>query len=92
MDWQAFGAAMKEAGQQRRADNRANSADILIQHAVRFESRNGGAHLIVKGVGKIADFWPGTGKYQVRGTGRYRRGVFNLLRDLGVSIQQDARG
>ena len=84
--------AMRDAGRQRRADNRCSSPEILRRHAVAFEPKNHGAHLIVKHAGKIADLWPGTGKYQVRGTGLYRRGVFNLLRDLGVAIQQEARG
>jgi len=76
--------AMREAGKERRHANRAKTPELLKQYGVAFDSRNDGAHLIVTHGGKIADLWPGTGKYQVRGTDRYRRGVFNLLRDLGV--------
>lgn len=84
MDWQGFSEAMKAASVERRASNRDNSATILTERDVSFESKNDGAHLIVRHNGKTADFWPGTGKYSIRGTGQYRRGVFNLLRDLGV--------
>ncbi len=76
--------AMREYGRERRANNRQTTPDVLAQHGIAFEAKNDGAHLIVRHAGKIADLWPGTGKYQVRGTGRYRRGVFNLLRDIGA--------
>lgn len=76
--------AMREAGKQRRASNRETTPDLLRRHGIQFDEKNGGAHLIVRHAGKVADLWPGTGKYQVRGSGKYRRGVFNLLRDLDV--------
>lgn len=78
--------AMKEASVARRASNRETSAEVLRRHDVAFVSRNDGAHLIVSHAGKTADFWPGTGKYRVRGTDDYRRGVFNLLRALGCAV------
>lgn len=80
-----FNAARAE-GKMRRASNRESTPALLRQNGVDFETKNGGAHLIVRHAGKVADIWPGTGKYQVRGTGRYRRGVFNLLRELGVEV------
>lgn len=70
--------------QARRSDNREKSAAILAEKGVQFESKNMGAHLIVRHSGKVADFWPGTGKYIPRGGGRPGRGVFNLLKLLGV--------
>lgn len=76
--------AHKEESQKRREFNRNSSAQILRDKGIAFDEKNLGAHLIVKHDGKVADFWPGTGKYQVRGTGKYKRGVFNLLKDLGV--------
>lgn len=80
-----MGSWFKEESQAKRAGNRENSAKILESRNVPFLSMNSGAHLIVSYNGKTADFWPGTGKYQVRGTGKYKRGVFNLLKDLGVT-------
>lgn len=83
-----FNAARAD-GQVRRARNRAASAGVLREHGIPFEVKNDGAHLIVRYRGKVADLWPGTGKYRVRMPGgkgeRYRRGVFNLLKDIGVA-------
>lgn len=81
--------AMREHGQQRRAANREDSPALLRQHGVTFDSRNNGAHLIVKHAGKTVDFWPGTGKWIDRfapsGRAPNGRGVFKLLKHLGVS-------
>ena len=60
--WRDVKPAMQEASQQRRASNRDNSAAMLRANGVQFESKNGGAHLVVRdGIGRIFDFWPGTG-------------------------------
>lgn len=80
-------AAAREAGRERRASNRETTPEVLRQHGVRFVVKNDGAHLIVTHGDKVADLWPGTGKYNVRGSTRYKRGVFNLLRDLGVNLE-----
>lgn len=81
-----FNAARAD-GQLRRARNRATSAGVLRERGIPFEVKNEGAHLIVRYRDSVADLWPGTGKYRVRKPGgkgeRYRRGVFNLLRDIG---------
>jgi hypothetical protein len=69
---------------ERRAKNRQSSAEMLAERGIQFETKNMGAHLIVSHDGKVADFWPGTGKYIPRGGGRPGRGVFNLLKLLGV--------
>ena len=87
MDWQAFGSAMKEASQERRAGNRENSAAILRERGIAFEEKNDGAHLIVRHGGKVADFWPGTGKWRIRGVEAYKRGVFPLIAALNKEPQ-----
>lgn len=74
----------KAESSERRASNRESSAQVLADHGVTFETKNMGAHLIVSHGGKIADFWPGTGKYIPRGFGRPGRGVFSLLKLLGI--------
>ncbi|SUD77836.1 hypothetical protein [Pseudomonas putida] len=71
---------------ERRAKNRQSSAEVLAQHGVQFEPKNLDAHLIVSHAGKVVDFWPGTGKYIPRDGGRPGRGVFNLLKLLGVKL------
>jgi hypothetical protein len=69
----------------RKVDNKNRSTEILKGNGVLFSTHNNGLHLIVKsGVYKV-DFWPSTGKFKVRGQNKYRRGVFNLLKVIGVS-------
>ena len=74
----------KAESEERRAKNRQGSAELLAERGIQFEAKNMGAHLIVSHEGKVADFWPGTGKYIPRGGGRPGRGVFNLLKLLVV--------
>lgn len=63
---------------EKRRSNTENSTELLRQQGVPFESRNGGAHLIVDGV---ADFWPSTGLYIPRDrTYGKDRGVMRLLK------------
>lgn len=70
---------LKKYKQEKRADNRASSQNILAKSGFLFESKNMGAHLIVKQSNVVIDFWPGTGLWQVRGRGRSKRGVQNLI-------------
>lgn len=69
----------------KRASNRDYSADLLKKNGIEFETKNGGVHLIVTHNGKIADFWPGTGKFNIRGGFGYQRGVRNLIKSLNES-------
>ena len=81
--WRDVKPAMQEASQQRRSSNRANSAELLRANGVPFESKNGGAHLIVRdGSGRIFDLWPGTGLWQLRGAPQRWRGVQSLLGNI----------
>lgn len=77
--------ALREHSQEKRAGNRESSAEILKRAGVDFTVHNRGAHLIVRHGGIRVDFWPGTGKWSSRG-GRNDRGVFKLLKFLGVSL------
>ena len=79
-----FWRDVSDARQEKRADNREKSVTILKEKGIRFESRNNGAHLIIKYYNTIVDFWPGTGKYIFRTEAKRGRGVFNLLRHLEV--------
>lgn len=80
-------SALRETGRDKRASNRQTSPEVLRSHGVSFTAHNNGAHLIVTHADKVADFWPVTGTYNVRGTKAYRRGVFRLLRDLGIDTE-----
>ena len=66
----------------KRGNNREFSANLLKNNNIDFESKNNGSHLIVNHNGKIADFWPGTGKFNIRGEDGYFRGVRNLIKKL----------
>ncbi len=74
---------IKEEGKKKRASNLASSTQILIDNGINFESKNHGVHLVVKHNDKIADFWPSTGKFTIRGEVGYHRGIKNLLNKLG---------
>lgn len=81
--WRDLAPHMKAVSQAKRASHRDKAPEILKGVGIDFESRNDGAHLIVKGEGTTIDFWPGTGLWKVRHTTIQRRGVFPLLRYLG---------
>ncbi len=53
---------------------------LADQGGVAFQSKNGGVHLIVKGRDETIDFWPSTGKFICRKSGKSGRGVKNLLK------------
>jgi len=61
----------RQASVVKRAGNRDNSAAILSHAGIKFDSRNGGAHLVVYHNGFTFDFWPGTGKWCQRGAADY---------------------
>ena len=73
-----------EESKERRASHRETSAKHLADRGVAFLSKNGGAHLVVSHDDEVVDFWPGTGKFIPRNGGKPGRGVFNLLKRLGV--------
>lgn len=79
----------------KRRNNRASSRELLVLHGVQFTSKNDGAHLIVveKQTGMVIDFWPATGKWVWRDAIDYGdrtegRGVFNLLKHMGVKLKR----
>ena len=74
--------AMKEASQEKRANNRASSAQLLTDAGIDFVSKNAGAHLIVE---DRIDFWPGTGLWIVRGETKKHRGIRKLITRIGDS-------
>ena len=72
--------AMKDGWKEKRASNTEKSTAILIQKDVIFESKNNGAHLIVKSINGFIDFYPSTGLFIDRQTKKKSRGVFRLLK------------
>ena len=73
--WNELKAARKE----KRAANRANSLNLLLETGLDVEIHNGGAHLIIRAHHNTYDFWPGTGLFRKRGENISRRGVKKLL-------------
>lgn len=76
--------AFKEAGKVKKQRNLEYSTSELIRLGVRFTSKNSGIHLIVYSKESTFDFYPSTGKFARRG-GKWKRGLKNLLRDIGVA-------
>lgn len=70
----------KEDGKRRKKNNAKSSANMLSMNGIGFESKNDGLHLIVKHNGRVADLWPSTGKFNIRGDKRYFRGVRLLIK------------
>lgn len=70
---------LKKESQDKRADNREQSAQYLTKRDIPFTSKNRGAHLIVEGSDCYIDFWPGTGKWITR-KGKKGFGVRNLVK------------
>lgn len=86
----AMFAARRIAQQEKRAENRAWSTQLIAETGVFFTSHNLGAHLIVA---ERWDFWPGTGRFMERKgrpghPKRQGRGVQRLLK----IIKEDANG
>lgn len=77
----------REESQLRRLGNRNKSAGLLNEYGIRFIEKNGGAHLIIRHQRYTVDFWPGTGRYIFRPDGTAKFGVFNLLKDLGITLE-----
>jgi hypothetical protein len=80
--WAAF-KERRAKSQEKRADNRKNSRAILDNKNCDYQLMNDGAHLIVKTNSGLVDFWPGTGRWIIRNTGRRGFGVQNLI-NLGL--------
>lgn len=71
-----FWRDVKKAKQEKRADNRDRSTEMLVIAGIPFVSKNNGAHLIVDG---RFDFWPGTGLWMERGKSKKNRGIRSLI-------------
>ena len=72
--------ALKKYRQEKRSNNRDNSAELLKSAGISFESKNVGVHLVVNANGHTFDFWPGTGLWIMRGSTQRHRGVFSLIK------------
>lgn len=69
----------RDAQKAKRALNRASSPELLKSKGIPFEVHNDGAHIRINLDPGFVDFWPGTGLWIDRGTGKRGRGVFHLI-------------
>lgn len=76
--------------QEKRASNREWSTALLVSKGIAFETKNVGAHLIVRSNSLVIDFWPGTGKWIDR-QGPIGRGVKNLLKHINNCVAIPAK-
>jgi hypothetical protein len=77
--WRDVGPVLDGIAQDKKAHNREGSPALLTAAGIAFDVRNNGAHLIVSHNGLVVDFWPGTGKWIPRPSGRPGRGVRPLI-------------
>lgn len=71
---------MREESQKRKAKNLLTSTNILKEQEIKFKSMNNGVHLFIFN-GEF-DFYPSTGLFRSRETGKRGRGIYNLLKRL----------
>lgn len=76
---------LREFRKAKRQDNKASSTEILTEKGFKFERKNFGEHLILKNETSTFDFYPSTGLFIDRATKKKGRGIFNLIKKLGVS-------
>lgn len=71
--------ALREYTKTKRRNNTKSSTALLEASGVKFESKNGGSHLIVTTGHGLVDFWPSSGLWIPRKTHKRKGGVKNLI-------------
>ncbi len=79
-----IGEMYNDHRQERKAKKLSNKEQStkLISDLFYYESKNNGNHLVVENNQMVADFWPSTGKFNIRGESEYGRGVKKLIKIL----------
>lgn len=78
--WKDTKELRKSESKKRKDSNYSGSLKMLSDNGIEFEDK--GYHLVVKHNGMVADFWPTTGKFNIRKTRKYKRGVRLLIKLL----------
>lgn len=73
----------------RKRNNMNGTMTMLGKNGISYKSKNNGVHLVVYHDGKVADLWPTTGKFNIRGDKRYFRGVRLLIKILRGDYTED---
>lgn len=79
--WRDVKPEMKKDSERKKERNRKNALTLLDKHLVPYEVKNGGIHLVVD---NHIDYYPTTGKWTCREEKRQGRGIFGLLKYIGV--------
>lgn len=75
-------AARKEAKREKKAKNMESTVQILEAHGIKYRKLS---HYHFRLVDADWDIWPTTGKFQNHKTKEQGRGVFKLLKKLGIT-------
>ena len=87
----SFKPELRHLSMTKRAKNRKRGKSELFMVGLPFESKNGGAHLIINpGKPDLVDFWPGTGLWKETGGEATGRGLDSLFAHLRVSPSTQA--
>lgn len=78
-------SALREHKKEKKLDNKAYSTEALRKAGIEFVSKNEGLHLMVIGKVGFIDFWPSTGKWKCRTSGKYLRGIKSLIKYIDIS-------
>lgn len=77
---------MRKMSAEKRQSNLEKSTEILRENGVLFKSFNHGYQLQINTKSGIVNFYPSTGLYNGVLSGR---GVFNLLKELGIEVNNE---
>ena len=80
--WRDVKPVYKQRSKVKREGNKNSSTNWLKNCGFSFESHNNGIHLVVSTRKGIVDFWPSTGKWIARDSGKTGRRVKGIL-DMG---------
>ena len=69
---------------QKRVRNYKYAINIFETNNISYLLNNNGYHLIVNHNDMVIDYWPTTGKFSIRGSGIYHRGINNLMKQLSA--------
>lgn len=69
-----------ESKKRKKQANLDHSTRRLTESRIKFDSHNGGVHLVVHCESGLVDFWPSTGRFISRNGLGSGRGIENLLK------------
>lgn len=72
----------------KRLKNYEYAINVFKTNNISYLLKNGGYHLIVNHNKMVIDYWPTTGKFSIRGSGIYQRGINKLMKKLSDSASK----